>query len=345
MERFSMYDFYDSKTVSTRRRIIRAGLGLAAAPAIVSGAVAQSVPATGTWPSRPIRLIIPLPAGGATDLLARLLADGLSTRLGQPVVAENRGVAAGVLAAETAARAEPDGHTLLFASMGTVAILPHLHAKISWRPEDLVPVVLFADVPNVFVVRTDSPLKTLGDLIDTARARPGELSYASPGVGSTLHLSGEMLKAQANVDILHVPFRGGSDSLNQVLSGRIDVSVSSLPTAISMVRGGRMRALAVTTRTRSPALPEVPSVAEAGLPDYDATAWFGLQAPRGTPQPVIEQLNAETREVSALAATQARAEMVGARLRAGSVADFAAFSAAESVKWAEVIRRSGIKVE
>ncbi|MFC7541548.1 Bug family tripartite tricarboxylate transporter substrate binding protein [Siccirubricoccus deserti] len=289
-------------------------------------------------------MIVPFPAGGTTDLLARIMADGLGTRLGQPVVAENRGGAAGVIAAEQAARAEPDGYTLMFASIGTVAILPHLHARINWRPEDLVPIVLFADVPNVVVVRADSPLKTRRPAGRGPRPA-GELSYASSGIGSSLHLSGEMLKAQANVDILHVPFRGGADSVNQLLGGRIDLSVNNLPSAIALLRGGQVRALAVTSPERTPALPDVPTVAESGLPGFDATAWFGLQAPRGTPQPIIDRLNAEVRSLSAEPAAKAKADMVGARLRAGSIADFAAFCEAENVKWAEVIRRSGAKVD
>jgi tripartite-type tricarboxylate transporter receptor subunit TctC len=332
---------------ASRRRILAAGLGLMAAPAIVPGAAAQGTgsAAGAAWPSRPIRLIVPFPAGGTTDLLARIMADGLGARIGQPVVAENRGGAGGLMAAEQAARAEPDGHTLLFASIGTVAILPHLHARINWRPEDLVPIVLFADVPNVFVVRADSPFKTLNDLLTAARARPGDLSYASSGIGSSLHLSGEMLKAQANVDILHVPFRGGADSVNQLLGGRIDLSINNLPSAIALLRGGQVRALALTTTERTPALPDVPTAAESGLPGYDSSAWFGLQAPRGTPQPIIERLNAEVRALAADASAQSKADMVGARLRTGSIADFAAFCAAENVKWAEIIRRSGAKVE
>jgi tripartite-type tricarboxylate transporter receptor subunit TctC len=342
-----MNDVFGPAGGASRRQILAAGLGLMATSAIAPGVAAQGAgtPAGGAWPSRPIRLIVPFPAGGTTDLLARIMADGLGARLGQPVIAENRGGAAGVIAAEQAARAEPDGHTLLFASIGTVAILPHLHARLNWRPEDLVPIVLFADVPNVIVVRADSPLKTLADLLAAARARPGELSYASSGNGSSLHLSGEMLKAQANVDILHVPFRGGADSVNQLLGGRIDLAVNNLPSAITLLRGGQMRALAVTSPERTPALPEVPTVAESGLPGFDATAWFGLQAPRGTPQPIIDRLNAEVRGLSAEPGAQAKAQLVGARLRAGSVADFAAFCAAENTKWAEVIRRSGARVD
>jgi tripartite-type tricarboxylate transporter receptor subunit TctC len=307
---------------------------------------AQPAPAgAAAWPNRPLRLIIPFPPGGATDLLARLLADRLGTRLGQAVVAENRGGAAGVIAAEVATRAEPDGYNLFFGSIGTAAINAHLHSRLSYRPEDLLPVVLFADLPNVLVVRPDSPLKTLADLLAAARARPGALTYASSGSGSSLHLSGEMLKADAGVDILHVPFRGGADTVNQILGGRIDLGVNNLPSAISLIRGGQLRALAVTSPERTAALPEVPTVAESGIPGYAATAWFGLQVPLRTPQPVIDRLNTEVNAICAEPATREKVESVGARMRGGTTEDFARFIAAENDRWAAVIRRSGAKVD
>jgi tripartite-type tricarboxylate transporter receptor subunit TctC len=313
--------------------------GLLAAP------LARPAAAEARWPDRPLRLIVPFPPGGATDLLARILAERLGARLGQPVVAENRGGAAGVIAAEFAARAEPDGYTLFFASIGTAAINPSLHPKLNYRPEDLVPVVLFADLPNVIVVRADSPWRSLQDMLAAARARPGAFAYSSSGSGSSLHLSGEMLKADAGVDILHVPFRGGADTANQLMGGRIDVGVNNLPSVIALLRGGQLRALAVTSPERSPALPEVPTVAESGLPGYAATAWFGLQVPRGTPQPVIERLNAEVNAMLAEPQTRERVEQLGARTRGGSVAEFTAYIGRESEKWAAVIRRSGARVD
>ncbi|MFC7474317.1 Bug family tripartite tricarboxylate transporter substrate binding protein [Dankookia sp. GCM10030260] len=294
---------------------------------------------------RPLRLIVPFPPGGATDLLARVLAERLGARLGQGVVVENRGGAAGVIAAELASRAEPDGHTLFFASIGTASINPNLHAKLSYRPEDLLPVVLFADVPNVIVVRGDNSWRTLADMLAEARARPGALAYSSSGSGSSLHLSGEMLKSDAGVDILHVPFRGGADTANQLMGGRIDIGFNNLPSVITLLRGGQLRALAVTSPDRSPALPGVPTVAESGIPGYAATAWFGLQVPRGTPATIIEQLNAEVNAICAEPQARERVEQLGARMRGGSVAEFTAYTVAESEKWAAVIRRSGAKVD
>jgi tripartite-type tricarboxylate transporter receptor subunit TctC len=321
----------------------RSALGGALAAVLAGPGLAQAA-----WPSRSLRLIVPFPPGGATDLLARVLAERLGARLGQPVVVENRGGAAGVIAAEIASRAEPDGYSLFFASIGTASINPNLHAKLSYRPEDLLPVALFADLPNVIVVRGDSPWKTLADMLATAREKPGALAYSSSGSGSSLHLSGEMLKADAGVDILHVPFRGGADTANQLMGGRIDLGVNNLPSVITLLRGGQLRALAVTSPDRSPALPDVPTVAESGLPGlagYAATAWFGLQVPRGTPAAIIERLNAEVNAICAEPQARERVEQLGARMRGGSVAEFTAYIAAESEKWAAVIRRSGAKVD
>jgi len=316
--------------------------------ALLGGALAAPAAAQGSWPTRPLRLIVPFPPGGATDLLARILAERLGARLGQTVVVENRGGAAGVIAAELASRADPDGYALFFASIGTASINPNLHAKLSYRPDDLLPVALFADLPNVIVVRGDSPWKTLADMLAEARARPGALAYSSSGSGSSLHLSGEMLKADAGVDILHVPFRGGADTANQLMGGRIDIGVNNLPSVITLLRGGQLRALAVTTADRSPALPAVPTVAESGIPalaGYAATAWFGLQVPRGTPAAIIETLNAAVNAITAEPATRDRVEQLGARTRGGTVAEFTAYIAAENQKWAAVIRRSGAQVD
>lgn len=306
---------------------------------------ARTAAAQPAWPARPLRLLVPFPAGGTTDTLARILAERLGARLGQTVVVENRGGAAGVIAAEMASRAEPDGHTLFLATIGTAAINPHLHARLNYRPEDLVPVGLFAELPNVLVVRADAPWRNLQAFLAEARARPGELSYASSGSGSSLHLSGEMLKADAGVDVLHVPFRGGADTVNQIMGGRVDVGMNNLPSAIALVRAGQLRALAVTGPVRAAALPDVPTVAESGLPGYAATAWFGVQAPARTPPEVIARVNAELNAIVADPATRARAEDLGARLRAARPDEFAEYIREEGERWAAVIRRSGAKVD
>lgn len=327
----------------SRRALPGLALGLAGGPARAQPADPAS-PAH-PWPNRPLRLIVPFPPGGSTDILARILAERLGSRLGQTVVVENRGGAAGNIAAELASRADPDGYTLFFASVGTAAINRHLYGRLTWRPEDLVSVVLWADLPNAVVVGATSPIRSLPELIATARARPGELSFASSGNGTTLHLSGELFKAMTGTDMLHVPFRGGADSVNQLMGGRIDVAFNNLPTALPLIRGGQLRVLAVAAPERSPALPEVPTVAEFGLPGYAAVSWFGVQVPLRTPEPVIRRLNAEANAILADGTTRERIEVAGARARGGSAAEFAAFTEAENVKWAEVIRQSGAKVD
>jgi len=325
--------------------IARRAALLGAAAALPAAAAARGQPAAAAWPARPIRLLVPFPPGGATDLLSRLLADRLGPQIGQSVVPENRGGAAGNIAAELATRAEPDGHILFFGTVGTAAINRHLYPRLNWRPEDLLPVALWADLPNAISVAHHSPLRTLPELLAAARARPGALSYASAGSGTTLHLTGELLKAEAGVDLLHVPFRGGQDSINQLLGGRVDVSINNLPTAIGLIRAGELRPLAVTGAARSPAVPAVPTVAEQGLPGFEATSWFGLQVPVGTPRPIVERLNAALNAALAEPATRERIEHLGARPRGGTPEAFAAFIQAESAKWAEVVRRAGARVE
>jgi tripartite-type tricarboxylate transporter receptor subunit TctC len=331
-----------------RRGLAALALGMAAALG-GGGGRARAQPGGGTqpaWPVRPLRLIVPFPPGGATDLLARLLADRLGPHLGQAIVAENRPGAAGNVAAEIAARAEPDGQTLFFGTVGTASINMSLYPRLNHRPEDLVPVALWADLPNsISVAAARSPFRTLAELIAAARARPGALTYASAGSGTTLHLTGELLKAVAGIDLLHVPFRGGQDSINQLLGGRVDVSINNLPTAIALIRGGEMRALAVTGAVRSPGVPDIPTVAEQGFPGFEATSWMGLQVPRGTPQPVLDRLNAALNAALAEPATRERIGNLGARPRGGTPEAFAAFIRAEQAKWAEVIRRSGAQVD
>ncbi len=317
---------------------------LLALPFLATAAHAQAAP----WPNRPFRMIVPFPAGGTTDVLARMLAEGLAQRLGQAVVAENRGGAGGAVGAEAAARLPGDGYNLFFASIGSGAIIPHLVARLNWNPADLLPVALFADLPNIVVVGKRSPHRTLASLLADAKARPGALSFATSGIGSSLHLSGEYLKAMAGVDMLHVPFRGGADTANEVMAGRVDFGVNNLPSAIELVRAGEMHGLAVTTKTRNPACPDIPTVAEtAGWPmaGYDASAWFGLQVPKGTPEPIIARLNQALNATLVDPAVKSRMDLLGARGRGGSPAEFVAFMAAENVKWAEVIRVSGAKSE
>ncbi len=310
--------------------------------ALTAPAVAR---AQGDWPQKSIRLLVPFPPGGATDLLARVLADRLGPQLGQTVVVENRGGAGGSIAAELATRFEPDGYSVFFASVGTAAINQHLYPRLPYRPEDLLPVVLWADLPNVAVVGKNSRFRTLADLIAAAKAQPGQLSFASSGNGTTLHLSGELLKTMAGIDMLHVPFRGGADVINQLMAGRVDVSFNNLPSAITLIRSGELRPLGLTGPVRSPELPDLPTIAEQGYPGYQAVSWFGVQVVRGTPEPIRQRLNTAVNAVLAEPETRARINHMGASPRGGTAAQFGAFIAAESAKWAEVIRKSGATVD
>ena len=342
--KYPMLDTDHGHAGAAERRAVLRALAATALLLLPGRAAAQAVPEG--WPSRALRLIVPFPPGGATDLLARLLADRLGPQLGQAVVAENRGGAAGNIAAEFATRAPPDGYTLFFGTVGTASINLSLYPRLNYRPEDLIPIALWADLPNAISVAAKiSPYQTLGQLIEAARARPGALSFASAGSGTTLHLTGELLKAKAGIDLLHVPFRGGQDSINQLLGGRVDVSINNLPTAIALIRAGEMRALAVTGASRSPAIPEVPTVAEQGLPEFEATSWFGLQVPRGTPEPIQARLNAALNAALADPQTRERIEHLGARPRGGTAEEYAAFIRTEQVKWADIIRRSGAQVD
>jgi tripartite-type tricarboxylate transporter receptor subunit TctC len=292
------------------------------------------------------RLIVPFPAGGTTDILARLTAERLAARLGQPVVVENRGGAAGGIAAEAASRAEPDGNTLFMASIGTAAVNPLVYRHLPYRPEDLAEVAALYALPNVATVGARSRFATLAGFVAEARARPGQLSFGSSGAGSSLHLTGEMLKHRAGIDLLHVPYRGGGQMLTELMAGRIDIAFGNLPTAIGLVREGALRALAVSSPARSAALPDVPTIAEAaGLPGFAATVWFGLQVPSATPAEVVARLNLAAREVLAEPATLARLAELGVVPMGGSAADFSAFIRSETASWREVVTAAGIIVE
>ena len=315
---------------------------------MLASAIAATLPLPAfaqAWPSRPLRLIVPFPPGGGTDILARIMAERLGARLGQPIVIDNRPGAAGNIGAEIAARAEPDGNTLFFASIGTAAINPTLYRNSAVKPDDLAPVALFGDLPNVVTANPRAPWKTLPELIAAAKAQPGKLTYGSSGSGSSLHLTGELLKLRAGMDLLHVPFRGGAAMLTELVAGRIDMCAGNLPTAIGLIRDGSLRPLAVTSLQRSPAVPDVPTVAEAALPGFEAVAWFGVQVPARTPRELILRINAELNAVAADPVTQARMLDQGAVARSGSPEAFADYIRSQTATWAEVIRAAGATVD
>ncbi|BDG71406.1 Bug family tripartite tricarboxylate transporter substrate binding protein [Roseomonas fluvialis] len=322
-------------------------LGGAAAATLATPALAQA------WPARPVRLVVGFPPGGTTDLAARVLLEPLTTRLGQPVVIENRpGGSGGNVGADVVAKAEPDGYTVLMQTVSSGAINHGLYgARMPHRPDAMTAVALVVKVPNAIYVTNALPVRTLAELVDYAKARPGRLNIGSSGVGTSLHMTGELLKQAAGIDMTHVPFRGAGPMLQEIIAGRVEVGVDNLPSVIGHLREGRLRPLAVTTATRTPALPDVPTTAEAGFPAVEATAWFGVTAPARTPQPVVDQLSRAINACLADPAVWARLEDLGGQKPAltpdglSTPATFQAFIDAEIVKWGEVVRRGNITVD
>ena len=308
--------------------------------------------AQGSWPTRSIRLIVGFTPAGTTDIAARIIAERLGQRLGQPVVVENRPGAGGNIGGDVVAKAEPDGYTLLMQTVSAGAINYALYgARMPYRPEEFAAVALVVRVPNVIFVTPSLPVRTLRELVDYAKARPGQLNIGSSGAGTSLHLTAELLKLEAGIDLTHVPFRGAGPMLQEVIAGRIQVASDNLPSAIGHIRDGRLRALAVTTATRSPALADCPTTAEAGFPGVEATAWFGVMAPARTPRPIIDRLSTEINVVLKEPETARRFADLGGMPPdltpdGGTTPDaFQAFVAAEIAKWSNVVRRSGASVE
>jgi tripartite-type tricarboxylate transporter receptor subunit TctC len=310
-------------------------------------------PARAQWaPSRSIRLVVGFTPAGTTDIAARILAERLTQRLGQSVLVENRPGAGGNLGAEVVSKAEPDGHTLLMTTVSSGAInFPLYGRRMPIRPEDLAAVGLLLRVPNAIFVANAVPANSLAELVALLRARPGQLNIGSSGIGTSLHMTGELLKLATGVQVTHVPFRGSGPMLQEMIAGRIELGVDNLPSVIGHLREGRLRPLAVTTATRSPALPGVPTTTEAGFPAIEATAWFGLQAPARTPAPIIQRLGAEVNAAVADPATWAKLADLGGmkpdlQPDGGTNPDaFETFIRAEIAKWTEVVQRSGASVE
>jgi tripartite-type tricarboxylate transporter receptor subunit TctC len=298
-----------------------------------------------SYPSRPVRLIHGFAAGGSGDIAARFIAQLLSDRLGQQFVVEHRTGAGGNLAVETVVRSPPDGYTLLQLNVANT-INTALYEKLSFNlVSDIMPVASFMRVPNVMEVTPSLPVTSVPEFIAYAKANPGKISYASSGVGSSLHMSGELFKALANVEIQHVPYRGiGGGGLADLMSGVVQVAFDNLPSSIELIRNGKVRALAVTTAKRSDLMPELPTISEF-LPGYEASAWFGVGAPKGTPAEIVEKVNQALNAAFADAAIRARIAELGGTPLPGSPADFGRMIAAEIEKWSKVVDLSGTKIK
>ena len=298
------------------------------------------------FPSKPIRIVVPFPAGGTTDILARAVAQKLTETLGQSVVVDNRPGAGGNIGAELVAKSPPDGYTLLMGTVGTHAINASLYAKMPYdHVKDFAPVILVAGVPNVLVVNPSVPANNVQELIAYIKANPGKVNFASSGSGTSIHLAGELFKTMAGVSMTHVPYKGSAPAVTDLLGGQVQLMFDNLPSALPQIKAGKLRALAVTSAQRASALPDVPTVAEAGLPGFDATSWFGLLAPAGTPKDVVAKLNAEVAKW--LASPEAREKLAsqGAIAAGQSPEDFTRHIAAETAKWQKVVKESGAKVD
>jgi len=320
-----------------RSLLVLAGLG--------SGLAAAPAGAQRSWPSRSVRIVVPFPPSGTTDILARLIAAPLGQRIGQSVVVENRAGAGGTIGTELVAKST-DGHTLLMTTIGTAAINFALYrGRIGYAPSDLAAVSLVATVPNAIVARTGLEAATLGEVVALAKAKPGVLTYGHTGNGTSNHLVGELMKVEAGVDIVAVPFRGAGPMLIEAIAGRVDLGIDNLPSTLQHVQEGRLRALAVTGPARSAALPDVPTVAEAGFPGLEATAWFGVQAPASMPRGEVELLAREMRAIVADPSMRARIVQAGGDPVGDTPEAFEAFIAREIERWDGVVRRASIRVD
>jgi tripartite-type tricarboxylate transporter receptor subunit TctC len=327
---------------SHKRRATLAALALAPlATALQAGATTP-----GEYPDKAVRLIVPFPPGGGADNLARLIMPRVAKALGQAIVIENKPGAGGNVGAEYVARAAPDGYTLLYGTNGTHAINASLYGELRFDPvKDFVPVSRMTEIAAMLIVNPQLPVRTVGELIEYARAQPNRLNFASAGNGTTSHLAGEMFKRAAGIDIVHVPYRGGALAIADLIGGQVQMMIEVMPNAYPLAKDGRVRGIAVSTSTRFPGAPEYPTIAESGLPGFDASAWDGIFAPAGTPAPIIATLNAAIHE----ALTDP--EMVAALRSRGALAapttpeEFARYIAASAEKWGRVIRASGAKID
>jgi tripartite-type tricarboxylate transporter receptor subunit TctC len=321
-----------------RRQFLHLAAGAAALPALSCLAWAQ------TYPARSVRLIVGFPAGSGIDIAARLMGQSLSERLGQPVVIENRPGAGGNVGAEAVVRAPPDGYTLLWVNSAN-AISATLYEKLNYNLiRDIAPVAGVVRVPQVMEVNPSFPAKTVPEFIAYAKANPGKLNFGSAGNGTSLHVAGELFKMMAGVDMVHVPYRGGAPALTDLLGGQVQVMFDTMTASIEYIRAGRLRALAVTTATRSEALPDIPTVGNF-LPAYEASIWWGVGVPKDTPAEIVDKLNKEVNAGLADPKIKARLADMGGTVLAGSPTDFGKLIAEETEKWAKVVKFAGIKPE
>ncbi len=298
------------------------------------------------WPDKPIKFVVAAPAGSSIDVLARVIGDKLKDRLGQPIVVENRPAAGGTAATDFVAKAPPDGYTMLMSFNGPLAFGPHLYAKLPYDPQkDLVPVIITSSQPNVLAVTASLPVSSVKELVAYAKANPGKLNFASVGNGSSSHLTMELLKTTAGIDIVHVPFNGSPPAVTATMQGETQMIFAVMQPLQAQIQAGRLRALAVSTKTRFALLPDLPTIAENGFPGFEALAWNGVLVPAGTPGPVVRRLNSEINAILKDASVKSALNAQGFELIGGTPEDFANLIKSESDKWAPVIRKTGARID
>jgi tripartite-type tricarboxylate transporter receptor subunit TctC len=322
------------------RRIFRIFLISAVLLVCNSSAFAQQ-----NFPTKPVRLLIPYAAGGAVDILGRTLGDELSKRWGQPVIIENRTGAGGTIASQALVKSDPDGYTLIIVASGH-SMNPYLYLKLPYDTfKDFVPISLLGSSPNMMLVAANSPFKKLADVLAAARAKPGSLSYGMSGIGTSTHLAGELFKYMAKVDIVAVSYKGGAPIINDLLGGHLPLSFNNIPESISQIKSGNLRALGMTTATRSAALPDVPTIAEAGVPGYDTAVWWGMLGPGGMSADLAAKISKDCSAALNTPVVKQRLDSIGATVAGTSPAEFAKLIRADYEKWGPIIKAAGIKAE
>lgn len=329
---------------SLRTGFIRRSLGVLL-PALA--ALVHQAPAHAAFPDKPIRLVVPFAPGGGTDLIARAMGIAMGQELGQPVVIDNKPGGSTIIGTDAVAKSAPDGYTLVMATIAH-AVNPSLHKKLPFDTDKaFTPVMLVGRSPNVLVVRPDSPFKTVQDVIAAAKARPGKLTYASQGSGTSAHLAGELFKTLANVDMNHIPYRGGGPAITDLLGGQVDMMFATASAVAPHLESGKLRAIGVTTaqRSQAPGLSRIPTIAESGVPNYAADSWYGLLAPAGTPATVIARLNAAAKKAVQSEAFRKRADQEGLSVSGGSPDEFGRYVKAENQRWSRVIKEANITAD
>ena len=297
------------------------------------------------YPSRPLHVIVPFPPGGPTDVLGRVLGQGLSDALGQPAVVENKAGAAGNIGVDQLAKAAPDGYTLGIVPVGNIAVNPALFTNLPYKASDLAPVSMLATVENVLVVNSAVPAHNLKELLELAARKPDSVSFASPGAGSQAHLAGELLGLSSNVRLLHVAYKGIGPAMNDLLGGQVTMMFAQMSSALPYIKSGKLRALGVASLKRSAVLPDVPTIAEQGVPGFEAVSWYALMVPTGTPREIVDKLNTETARLLAKPELKERLAALGMDAGGGKPQDLAAAIQRETARWSDVIRKRNIKAD